>query len=152
MLLTFEPPLITVTRENIIRICRQYSVDAVLPGYGFLSENVKFAKAITDASMVFAGPSAESIIEMGLKHRAREVAITANVPVVPGTDLLESEEKALAEAERLTYPVSGRLWPFNPEIDVPLTSYLLGNAQSNRWWWRHGSSDLPLAGRPSCRL
>lgn len=56
--------------------------------------------------MVFVGPSSESIIEMGLKHRAREVAISAGVPVVPGTDLLDTEEKALAEAERLTYPVS----------------------------------------------
>ena len=98
--------LTSSARDNIIRICREHNVDAVLPGYGFLSENVQFAKAITDAGMIFAGPSSESIIEMGLKHRAREVAIAANVPVVPGTDLLESEEKALAEAERLTYPVS----------------------------------------------
>ena len=93
-------------RENIIRICKEHSVDAVLPGYGFLSENVEFAKAVTDAGMIFAGPSSESIIEMGLKHRAREVAMAANVPVVPGTDLLDTEAVALAEAERLTYPVS----------------------------------------------
>lgn len=67
---------------------------------------MQFAKAVTGAGMVFASPSVESITEMGLKHRAHEVAISANVPVVPGTNLLDTEEKALAEAERLTYPVS----------------------------------------------
>ncbi|KAF1810058.1 urea carboxylase [Eremomyces bilateralis CBS 781.70] len=55
--------------------------------------------------MVFVGPSSDSILEMGLKHRAREIAIQAKVPVVPGTDLLESEDEVLAAAERLGYPV-----------------------------------------------
>ena len=84
----------------------EQSIDAVIPGYGFLSENVEFAKRVTDAGMIFAGPSADSITEMGLKHRAREVATLSHVPVVPGTQLLESESEALIEAERLEYPVS----------------------------------------------
>lgn len=78
----------------------------MIPGYGFLSENVKFAEEIKNAGMVFVGPSPGSINEMGLKHRAREVAVGANIPVIPGTELLESEDEALTAAERLGYPVS----------------------------------------------
>jgi acetyl/propionyl-CoA carboxylase alpha subunit len=78
----------------------------VIPGYGFLSENVKFAEEITNTEMVFVGPSSDSINEMGLKHRAREVAVGADIPVIPGTELLQSEEEALSAAERLGYPVS----------------------------------------------
>ncbi|KAF4121458.1 urea carboxylase [Geosmithia morbida] len=91
--------------NDILDKCRQLSIDAVIPGYGFLSENVDFASRVTDAGMVFVGPSSESITEMGLKHRAREVATSVQVPVVPGTGLLVSEDDALAEADRLTYPV-----------------------------------------------
>ncbi|KAH8892168.1 urea carboxylase [Thozetella sp. PMI_491] len=91
--------------DDILQKCEQCSVDAVIPGYGFLSENVEFCKRVTDAGLVFVGPSWQSIAEMGLKHRAREVAIHANVPTVPGSDLLDSESVALAEADRLKYPV-----------------------------------------------
>ena len=97
--------LIWSDRDAIIAICRQHSIDTVIPGYGFLSENVHFAKMVTDAGMVFAGPSSESITDMGLKHRAREVAAATGVPIVPGTDLISSETEALAQAERLKYPV-----------------------------------------------
>ncbi|CAH0058114.1 unnamed protein product [Clonostachys solani] len=91
--------------NDILQLCERHSIDAVIPGYGFLSENVEFAKQVTDAGMIFIGPSSESITEMGLKHRAREVAQGAKVPVVPGTDLLASEAEALAAADTLTYPV-----------------------------------------------
>jgi urea carboxylase len=56
--------------------------------------------------MVFAGPSPESIEEMGLKHRARELATATDVPVIPGTDLLDTEEDAIRAAETLGFPVS----------------------------------------------
>jgi urea carboxylase len=77
----------------------------VLPGYGFLSEDAAFARRIMDAGMVFAGPSPESMTEMGQKHRARTLAVSADVPVVPGTELLTSSEEAVKEAKRLGYPV-----------------------------------------------
>jgi urea carboxylase len=80
-------------------------VDAVIPGYGFLSENVEFAQKVHDAGMIFVGPSAESILEMGLKHRARALAVEADVPVVPGTQLLATEEEAIAAATTLGFPV-----------------------------------------------
>lgn len=106
--------LIIAGREDILRKCAQHSIDAVIPGYGFLSENVQFAQNVVEAGMIFVGPSASSITEMGLKHRAREVAISSGVPVVPGTALLESEAEALAAAERLGFPV----------LDLPLFIYI----------------------------
>lgn len=61
--------------------------------------------------MVFVGPSPESITEMGLKHRAREVAQAANVPVIAGTGLLATAAEALEAAERLKYPVRTIIHP-----------------------------------------
>lgn len=56
--------------------------------------------------MVFVGPSPESMTEMGQKHRARDLAISVNVPIVPGTGLLESEDDVMASARKLGFPVS----------------------------------------------
>ena len=92
-------------RDNILRICKEHDVDAVLPGYGFLSENAAFAQQVAEAGMVFGGPSPETITEMGLKHRSRELATATKVPVVPGTGLLENETAAIEEAKKLGFPV-----------------------------------------------
>lgn len=78
----------------------------MIPGYGFLSEDAAFAQKVVDAGMVFVGPSPESMTEMGQKHRARDLAISADVPIVPGTDLLEFEDDVVAEAKKLGFPVS----------------------------------------------
>ncbi|KAH6662115.1 allophanate hydrolase subunit 2-domain-containing protein [Halenospora varia] len=91
--------------DNILEICKEYEVDAVIPGYGFLSEDVRAAEKIEKVGMIFVGPSTESILEMGQKHRARALAEEANVPVVPGTKLLESEEDAISAATKLGFPV-----------------------------------------------
>lgn len=55
--------------------------------------------------MIFAGPSPESILEMGQKHKARDMAISANVPVVPGTSLLSSADEAVGQSQRTGFPV-----------------------------------------------
>ncbi|KAI0869091.1 urea carboxylase [Hypoxylon argillaceum] len=91
--------------DDILRICDESSADSVIPGYGFLSENATFAQKVLDAGMVFVGPSPESILDMGLKHRAREIAQTAKVPIIPGTNLLSSKSEASSAAENLGYPV-----------------------------------------------
>lgn len=71
--------------EKLINAALQEGCDAVHPGYGFLAENAEFARAVTDAGLIFIGPAPGVIALMGDKHRAREAAITAGVPVVPGT-------------------------------------------------------------------
>ena len=70
--------------ERILDAARKYGAEAIHPGYGFLSENADFAAACESAGIVFIGPSAESIRHMGSKTAARQMAIAAGAPVVPG--------------------------------------------------------------------
>ncbi|KAI5249053.1 hypothetical protein E4T42_05452 [Aureobasidium subglaciale] len=92
--------------ENIISMAKEKGVDAIIPGYGFLSENAEFARQVADAGMVWVGPSPEAIEAFGVKHVARELAETAGVPIVPGTKgLVESAEDAVKASEKLGFPV-----------------------------------------------
>jgi acetyl-CoA carboxylase biotin carboxylase subunit len=74
--------------DKIIEVAKQYGADAIHPGYGFLSENATFSKAVADAGITFIGPSAFSIETMGSKIAAKQAAQKFNVPMVPGTDTL----------------------------------------------------------------
>ncbi|KAK7208347.1 hypothetical protein BZA70DRAFT_273505 [Myxozyma melibiosi] len=91
--------------DKIIAAAKATGSQAIIPGYGFLSENAEFAEACEKEKIVFVGPSADSIRLLGLKHSAREIATKANVPLVPGTGLLETVEEAVEAAERIGYPV-----------------------------------------------
>ncbi|KAL2351385.1 allophanate hydrolase subunit 2-domain-containing protein [Cryomyces antarcticus] len=92
--------------ENIIEIATQKGADAIIPGYGFLSENADFARQVKSAGMVWVGPSPEAIEAFGVKHVARGLAEKAGVPIVPGTKgLVENEEEAVKAAEDLGFPV-----------------------------------------------
>ncbi|KAK4940224.1 hypothetical protein LTR10_019653 [Elasticomyces elasticus] len=91
--------------DEIVQICREHHVQGVLPGYGFLSENADFAKALFDAGILFIGPDSNTLIEFGLKHRARQLASAADVPVVPGTDMLSGGDEALQAATRIGFPL-----------------------------------------------
>lgn len=91
--------------EKIISIAKSSGAEAIHPGYGFLSENAEFAKACTDQSIVFIGPRQKHILDFGLKHRAREIAESANVPLLPGSGVLSGVDEALVEAARIGYPV-----------------------------------------------
>ncbi len=92
--------------EKIIDAAKRTGAEAIHPGYGFLSEREWFARAVRDAGLVFIGPPAEAIAAMGSKTAARQLAIGAKVPVVPGTtEALRDEAEARAIAERFGYPV-----------------------------------------------
>jgi urea carboxylase len=92
--------------DQIVRIAKSNNVDVIIPGYGFLSENTDFARQVTEAGMVFAGPSPKAIEAFGIKHTARELAEKADVPIVPGTKgLVGSEQEAVDEAKKLGFPV-----------------------------------------------
>jgi acetyl-CoA carboxylase biotin carboxylase subunit len=92
--------------DRIIDAARAHGADAIHPGYGFLSENAEFAAACDRAGIVFIGPSAESIRNMGSKTAARELAVRAGAPVVPGMQQgARNAEDAQAFARECGYPV-----------------------------------------------
>ncbi len=91
---------------GIISAAEVTDVDAVHPGYGFLSENADFAQTCADHSIHFIGPEPETIRKLGDKATARKIAIAAKVAVVPGSDgLLEDEKEAVEVAKKIGYPV-----------------------------------------------
>jgi len=91
--------------DKILAAAKETGAQAIWPGYGFLSESLPFAAACEEAGIVFVGPTAQQIGEFGLKHRARELAAAAGVPMTPGTPLLNSLEDALSAADNIGYPV-----------------------------------------------
>jgi acetyl-CoA carboxylase biotin carboxylase subunit len=92
--------------SKILDVAARSGADAIHPGYGFLSENPKFARACADAGVKFIGPTAAAMNAMGSKTRARQAMERAGLPVVPGTSRgLESVEQAQEVAARIGYPV-----------------------------------------------
>jgi acetyl-CoA carboxylase, biotin carboxylase subunit len=91
---------------KILDVARQSGAEAIHPGYGFLSENARFAQACMDAGVKFIGPTVAAMNAMGSKTRARQAMERAGVPFVPGTSRgLESIEEAEEVAARIGYPV-----------------------------------------------
>lgn len=92
--------------ERIISIAKKMNVDAIHPGYGFLSENAEFADVVTKSGIAFVGPSSQSISLLGDKTAARALARKLGIPTVAGSvDALENEEKALTMALEIGFPV-----------------------------------------------
>ncbi len=92
--------------DELIELAIDKGVDAIHPGYGFLSENADFARACEKAGIVFIGPGSTVLDQMGDKVAARAIAERANVPVIPGTrDPVETEQDALNFAKEFGYPL-----------------------------------------------
>ena len=92
--------------DRIIEVAKGTGAQAIHPGYGFLSEREWFSRAVREAGLVFVGPPPEAIAALGSKTAARQLAIAAGVPVVPGTtEGLRDAAEAEAIAERYGYPV-----------------------------------------------
>lgn len=90
--------------ESLLRAAHRSKADAIIPGYGFLSENADFADACTQAGLTFIGPPSAAIRSMGSKIEARTVAANVGVPLVPGGPAGDVDE-AYATAARIGYPL-----------------------------------------------
>jgi 3-methylcrotonyl-CoA carboxylase alpha subunit len=91
--------------DKIIAAAKQANVDAIHPGYGFLSENASFAAAADSANLTFIGPSADSIRAMGDKAESKVRMKQAGVPTVPGVEGLEARDDFVRAAKEIGYPL-----------------------------------------------
>ncbi len=94
-----------LNQERIIEIARACGAQAIHPGYGFLSENAAFAQSCEAQGIAFIGPTPQQMRDFGLKHTARALAQANELPLLPGSGLLQDIAAALAEAQRIGYPV-----------------------------------------------
>ena len=95
-----------VYKRQIIALAKKRGVDAIHPGYGFLSENAAFALACEEAGIKFIGPPSRVLARMGDKLEAKKIAVACGVPVIPGTrEPLKNAEEALEKAAEFGYPV-----------------------------------------------
>ncbi|SHE73373.1 acetyl-CoA carboxylase biotin carboxylase subunit [Alkalibacter saccharofermentans] len=92
--------------ERIMSTAVTLGVDAIHPGYGFLSENSRFAKMCEECGIIFIGPDSDAILNMGNKSTARELMKSSGVPVIPGSDgLIHDMDQALVVAKEIGFPV-----------------------------------------------
>ncbi|WP_426059166.1 acetyl-CoA carboxylase biotin carboxylase subunit [Hymenobacter sp. B1770] len=92
--------------DKILEVCKELGVDAIHPGYGFLSENAGFARAVREAGLIFVGPSPEAMEIMGDKLSAKQAVKAYNIPLVPGTDEAISDVAAAKQiAEEVGFPI-----------------------------------------------
>jgi acetyl-CoA carboxylase, biotin carboxylase subunit len=94
-----------LVQEKVIQAALDTGAEAIHPGYGFLSENATFARAVRKAGLTFIGPSPEAMDQMGDKVNARANAKAAGVPIAEGSPVLKDAAHAKAEASRIGYPV-----------------------------------------------
>jgi len=91
--------------DLILKAAKDTGAQAIIPGYGFLSENAEFAETCEANGIAFIGPTPKQLREFGLKHEARALAEKAGVPLAPGTDLLQSLDEARQAASDIGYPI-----------------------------------------------
>ncbi len=94
-----------LNQERVISAAIASGAEAIHPGYGFLSENLEFARRCMDHDIVFIGPTVENMEALADKEQVRRKMYAAGLPIIPGTEILKSLKEALQEAERIGYPV-----------------------------------------------
>ena len=94
-----------LSTSALLGAARSTGAEAIHPGYGFLSENANFAEECAQNGIVFIGPTPAQMRAFGLKHTARRIAAENGVPLLPGTDLLQTAGEALSAARDIGYPV-----------------------------------------------
>lgn len=100
-----EPIRAYLDIAGIVALAKQHEVDAIHPGYGFLSENPNLARVCAEAGLIFIGPSVAILEQLGDKVVARDIAQKAGVPVLPGSTAVQTNEEAHKLAEKLGFPV-----------------------------------------------
>ena len=101
-----EPLKPYLDMDALIKIAKENGVDAIHPGYGFLSENPQFAQKCEDVGIIFVGPKVSVLKALGDKITAKEVAVANGIPIIQSSDPdLDSIEVALSEAEKIGYPL-----------------------------------------------
>ena len=94
-----------LNQDKLFALMAEHGIDAVHPGYGFLSENPEFVERCENNGIAFIGPTAQQMRDFGLKHTARALAEDNDVPLLPGTGLLDDPAAALNAAAEIGYPV-----------------------------------------------
>ena len=94
-----------LNQERLLQIADENGAHAIHPGYGFLSENADFERRCAAVGIAFLGPTAEQIEVFGRKHSARQLAVESGVPLLVGSDLVETVDAAIEAAEQIGYPV-----------------------------------------------
>ncbi|HAM75019.1 MAG TPA: urea carboxylase, partial [Alcanivorax sp.] len=94
-----------LNQDKLFALMAEHGIDAVHPGYGFLSENPEFVERCENNGIAFIGPTAQQMRDFGLKHTARALAEDNDVPLLPGTGLLDDPAAALKAAAGIGYPV-----------------------------------------------
>ncbi|MCL4164524.1 UNVERIFIED_CONTAM: hypothetical protein GTU68_003756, partial [Idotea baltica] len=101
-----EPLRPYLDMDNIIKVAKENDVDAIHPGYGFLSENAIFAQKCADNDIIFVGPKVSVLKALGDKITAKQVAVANNVPIIRSSDQdLDTIDIALSEADKIGYPI-----------------------------------------------
>ncbi|HSJ26565.1 MAG TPA: biotin carboxylase N-terminal domain-containing protein, partial [Acidimicrobiia bacterium] len=91
--------------ERLLAAAAEAGADAVHPGYGFLSESAGFARAVVGAGLAWIGPNPDAIEAMGSKIEARRIAVDAGVPLIPGFDADQADERLRSAADDIGFPV-----------------------------------------------
>jgi acetyl/propionyl-CoA carboxylase alpha subunit len=93
--------------DKILKVAMEAKVDAIHPGFGFLSENDQFAQKVIDNQIIWIGPKPETIRSMGNKDVARDLALKSNVPICPGINEIDklSKQHLKIECEKIGFPI-----------------------------------------------